>query len=189
MCFKPPSYQNLYTTKLMYNFFRFKNEIQKSQLIFLRKTQGFLCSNYLVLCFERSLLTLLFVVIVVIFAILVVITIATIVVLIFFWFSSKMATSQFEFLKFQNTRISLIVPITSLISQNCQFGRLAINYSKSPNLHFRSIWSNVTHSPDNPVNVSIESRNVRKIGTVSSNRIYKMHEITLTQVILTHCTL
>ena len=48
-------------------------------------------------------------------AILVVITIATIVVLIFFWFSSKKwrflpflrsATSQFDFLKFQNTRIS-----------------------------------------------------------------------------------
>ena len=42
-------------------------------------------------------------------AILVVITIATIVVVIFFCFSSKMAVfavSQFEFLKFQNTRIS-----------------------------------------------------------------------------------
>ena len=47
-------------------------------------------------------------------ATLVVITIATIVVLIFFWFLSKWwflpflrsATSQFEFLKFQNTRTS-----------------------------------------------------------------------------------
>ena len=92
-------------------------------------------------------------------AILVVITIATIVVLIFFRFSSKMAVfcvSQkcdfsvriFKVSKYQNVltfTVWLIVPITSLISQNCQFGRLAANYSKSPNLLFRSFWSNVTN--------------------------------------------
>ena len=75
-------------------------------------------------------------------AILLVITIATIVVLIFFWFSSKMAVfavSQkcdfsvrvFKISKYQNIltfTVSLIVPITSLISQNSQFGRLAANY-------------------------------------------------------------
>ena len=50
-----------------------------------------------------------------------------------------------------------------------------------------SILADVTYSPDSPVNVPIESRNVRKIGTVSSNRIYKMHEITFIRVISTHC--
>ena len=40
---------------------------------------------------------------------------------------------------------------------------------------------------DSPVNVLIESRSLRQNGTVSSNRIYKMHKITLIHVISTHC--
>ena len=77
-------------------------------------------------------------------------------------------------LKYQNILafpIRSIVRITQLILQNCQFGRLAAN---NPKLHFRPFWSNITYSPDSPVNVPIESRNVRKNGTVPSNRIYKM---------------
>ena len=79
-----------------------------------------------------------------IFDFFVVIFIATIVVLIFFWFSSKMAVfgiSQkchfsvriFKISKYQKIltfTVLLIDPITSLSSQNCQFGRLAANYSK-----------------------------------------------------------
>ena len=67
-----------------------------------------------------------------------------------------------------------IVPITLLFPQNRQFGRFTAKTSNMLNLRFDTFWSNVTYSPDSPVNVLIESRNVRKIGTVSSNRIYKM---------------
>ena len=55
----------------------------------------------------------------------------------------------FKITKYQNIltfTVWRIVPITSLISQNCQFGRLVANYSKSPNLHFCSFWSNVISS-------------------------------------------
>ena len=71
---------------------------------------------------------------------------------------------NFQNLKYQNILafpIRSIVRITPLILQNCQFGRLAAN---NPKLQFRPFWSNVTHSPDSPVNVPIESRNVRKNG-------------------------
>ena len=115
-----------------------------------------------------------------------------------FGFSAKMAVSdvsqkydiilqKFKNLKHQNIlafTVWLIVPITLLILQNCLFGRLAAKISI---LHFRPFCSNVTYSPDSPVNVPNESRKVRKIGTVSSNRIYKMHEIIFIRVISTHC--
>ena len=99
--------------------------------------------------------------------------------------------------KFKNLRdqnilaftVWLIVPIPLLFLQNRQFGRLAAKISNLLNLHFGAFWSNVTYSPDSPVNVLIESRNVSKIGTVSSKRIYKMHEITFIRVISTHCRL
>ena len=116
-------------------------------------------------------------------------------------FSAKMAVSdvsqkydvilrKFKNLKHQNIlafTVRPIVPITLLFLQNCQFGRFAAKNSKLLRLHFGPFWSNVTYSPDSPVNVLIESRNVRKIGTVLSNRIYKMHEITFIHVISTHC--
>ena len=101
-------------------------------------------------------------------------------------------TSQFEFeiLKYQNIlalTVWPIVPITFLILNNHQSGRLAAKNSNSAEIAFFTFWSNVTHSPDSPANVLIESRNVRKMVTVSSNRIYKMHEITFTHVTSTHC--
>ena len=125
-------------------------------------------------------------------------TVVVVVVVFFSGFLAKMTNSDvsqkydvilrnFKNLKHQNIlafTVWLIVPITLLILQNCQFGRLAVKIS---GLHFRPFWSNVTYSPDSPVNVPIESRNVRKIGTVSSNIIYKMHEITFIRVISTHC--
>ena len=79
-----------------------------------------------------------------------------------------------------------IVRITLLFLHNRQFGSFAAKNSKLLRLHFGPFWSNVTYSPDSPVNVLIESRNVCEIGTVSSNRIYKMHEITFIRVISTH---
>ena len=69
---------------------------------------------------------------------------------------------NFKNLKYQNIlafTIRSIVRITPLTLQNCQFGRLAANNTK---LHFRPLWSNVTYSPDSPVNFPIESGNVRK---------------------------
>ena len=80
-----------------------------------------------------------------------------------------------------------IVQITFLILNNHQSGRLAAKISNSAEIAFWPFWSNVTYSPDSPVNVLIESRNVRKIDTVSSNRICKMHEITFIHVTSTHC--
>ena len=61
-----------------------------------------------------------------------------------------------------------------------------IDKNLNTKLPFRTFWSNVTYSPDNPVNVLIESRSLHQYGTVSSNRIYKMHETTLIHVISTH---
>ena len=116
-------------------------------------------------------------------------------------FSAKMAVSDvsqkydviiriFKILKYQNIlalTVWPIVPITFLILNNHQSGRLAAKNSNSAEIAFFTFWSNVTYSPDSPVNVLIESRNVRKIDTVSSNRIYKMHEITFIHVTSTHC--
>ena len=98
----------------------------------------------------------------------------------------------FEILKYQNIPVLTvwpIVPITFLILNNHQSGRLAAKNSNSAEITFFTFWSNVTYSPDSPVNVLIESRNIesRKIDTVSSNRIYKMHEITFIYVTSTHC--
>ena len=96
----------------------------------------------------------------------------------------------FEILKYQNIPVLTvwpIVPITFLILNNHQSGRLAAKNSNSAEIAFFTFWPNVTYSPDSPVNVLIESRNVRKIDTVSSNRIYKMHEITFIYVTSTHC--
>ena len=123
------------------------------------------------------------------------------VVLFFFLVLAKMAVSDvsqkydviiriFEILKYQNIPVLTvwpIVPITFLILNNHQSGRLAAKNSNSAEIAFFTFWSNVTYSPDSPVNVLIESRNVRKMVTVSSNRIYKMHEITLIHVTSTHC--
>ena len=131
----------------------------------------------------------------------VVITIATNVVVFFFDFLAKMAVSDvsqnydvilrnFKISNYQNIlalTVWPIVPITLLFPQNRQFGRFTAKISNMLNLHFDPFWSNVTYSPDSPVNVLIESRNVRKIATVSSNRIYKMHEITFIRVTSTHC--
>ena len=131
----------------------------------------------------------------------VVFAIATNVVVFFFQFSAKMAISDvsqkydvilrnFKNLKHRNILVFTvwsIVPITLSFLQNRQFGRFAVKNSKMPNLHFCQFWSNVTYSPDSPVNVLIESRNVRETGTVSSNRIYKMHDITFIHVTSTHC--
>ena len=39
------------------------------------------------------------------------------------------------------------------------------------NRHFGPFWSNVTYSPDSPVNVLNESRNVRKIGSVIEQKL------------------
>ena len=96
----------------------------------------------------------------------------------------------FEILKYQNIPVLTvwpIVPITFLILNNHQSGRLAAKNSNSAEIAFFTFWSNVTYSPDSPVKVLIESRNVSKIDTVSSNRIYKMHEITFIYVTSTHC--
>ena len=96
----------------------------------------------------------------------------------------------FKILKYQNIlalTVWPIVPITFLILNNHQSGRLAAKISNSAEIAFFTFWSNVTYSPDSPVNVLIESRNVRKMVTVSSNRIYKMHEITFIHVTSTHC--
>ena len=123
------------------------------------------------------------------------------VVLFFFLVFAKIAVSDFsqkydviirifEILKHQNIlalTVWPIVPITFLILHNHQPGRLAAKNSNSAEIAFFTFWSNVTYSPDSPVNVFIESRNVRKIDTVSSNRIYKMHEITFIYVTSTHC--
>ena len=103
----------------------------------------------------------------------------------FFNFSAKMAVSDvsqkydfilriFKISKHQNIlalTVWPIVPITLLFPQNRQFGRFTAKISNMLNLHFDPFWSNVTYSPDTPVNVLIESRNIRKIGTVSSYRI------------------
>ena len=133
------------------------------------------------------------------FLFLVVVFLATIVVVVFlFYFSSKngrfvvsrkydVIIRNLKKLKYQNIlafTVCLIVQITSLIHQNCQFSRkAAINL----NLHFCPFWSKVTHSPDSSVNVPIESRSLRKNGTVPSNRIYEMNEITFIHAISTHC--
>ena len=96
----------------------------------------------------------------------------------------------YKILKHQNIlalTVWPIVPITFLILNNHQSGRLAAKNSNSAEIAFFTFWSNVTYSPDSPVNVLIESRNVRKMVTVSSNRIYKMHEITFIHVTTTHC--
>ena len=96
----------------------------------------------------------------------------------------------FEILKYQNIlalTVWPIVPITFLVRNNHQSGRLAAKNSNSAEIAFWLFWSNVTYSPDSPVNVLIESHNVRKMVTVSSNRIYKMHEITFIHVTSTHC--
>ena len=96
----------------------------------------------------------------------------------------------FKILKYPNIlalTVWPIVPITFLILNNHQSGRLAAKNSNSAEIAFFTFWSNVTYSPDSPVNVLIESRNVRKMVTVSSNRIYKMHEITFIHVTSTHC--
>ena len=74
-----------------------------------------------------------------------------------------------------------------LVLKNHQSGRLTAKIPNSAEIAFWPFWSNVTYSPDSPVNVLIESRNVRKMVTVSSNRIYKMHEITFIHVTSTHC--
>ena len=90
----------------------------------------------------------------------------------------------FEILKYQNIpalTVWPIVPITFLVLNNHQSGRLAAKNSNSAEIAFFTFWSSVTYSPDSPVNVLIESRNVRKIDTVSSNRFYKMHEITFVE--------
>ena len=58
--------------------------------------------------------------------------------------------------------------------------------SKTPRI-LAQFWSNVTYSPDNPVNVFIETRGIHQNGTVPSNRFYKMHEITFIHVTSTHC--
>ena len=99
-------------------------------------------------------------------------------------------TSSLRILKYQNIlalTVWPIVPITFLILNNHQSGRLAAKNSNSAEIAFFTFWSNVTYSPDSPVNVLIESRNVRKIDTVSSNRTYKMHEITFIYVTSIHC--
>ena len=96
----------------------------------------------------------------------------------------------FEILKYQNIlalTVWPIVPITFLVRNNHQSGRLAAKNSNSAEIAFWPFWSNVTYSPDSPVNVLIESHNVRKMVTVSLNRIYKMHEITLIHITSTHC--
>ena len=122
-------------------------------------------------------------------------------ILFFFLVLAKMAVSDvsqkydviiriFKYLKYQNIpalTVWPIVPITFLILNNHQSGRLAAKISNSAEIAFFTFWSNVTYSPDSPVNVLIESRNVRKMVTVSSNRIYKMHEITFIHVTSTHC--
>ena len=97
---------------------------------------------------------------------------------------------NFKMLKYQNIQaltVWSIVPIMFSILNNHQFGRLAAKNSNSAEIAFFTFWSNVTYSPDSPVNVLIESRNVRKMVTVSSNRIYKMHETTFIHVTSTHC--
>ena len=123
------------------------------------------------------------------------------VVLFFFLVLAKMAVSDvsqkydviiriFEILKYQNIpalTVWPIVPITFLVLNNHQSGRLAAKNSDSAEIAFFTFWSNVTYSPDSPVNVLIESRNIRKMVTVSSNRIYKMHETTFIHVTSTHC--
>ena len=103
-------------------------------------------------------------------------------------FSAKMAVSDvsqkqdvilrfFENLEHQNIlhfTVWPIVPITLLFLINRQFGRFAAKNSNLLDLYFGPFWSNVTYSLDSPVNVLIKSRNVPKIGTVSSNRIYNL---------------
>ena len=93
---------------------------------------------------------------------------------------------KFKNLKHQNISVFtvwLIVPIKLLILQNHEFGRFAV---KKLETAFCPFWSNVTYSPDSPFDVAIEYRNVRKIDTVSSNRNYKLNEITFIRVISTH---
>ena len=36
-------------------------------------------------------------------------------------------------------------------------------------MHFRTFWSNATHSPDSPVNVLIETRSLHQNGTIVDN--------------------
>ena len=92
-----------------------------------------------------------------------------------------------EFPNLSAFTICPIVRITFLFLLNRQFGRFAAKNLKSRNLHFDTFCSNVTYSPDSPVNVLIEPRNVRKIGTLSSNKVYKTLETTFIHVISTHC--
>ena len=140
----------------------------------------------------------LFLVVISIATIVVVVSTATIFVVFFsliFLQNGRFRLSQecdviirnFKNLKYQNIltfTVCLIVQITSLICQNCQLSRSAANNSKWP---FCQFWSNITYSPDIPVNDPIESRSLRKNGTVPSNRIYKMHEITFIHALSTHC--
>ena len=101
---------------------------------------------------------------------------------------------QNEFLKFI---LSLQIDFSSN-SSKCTISR--VNLSKLVNFPLgchnkKSIlpcilapfWWKVTYSPDSPANVLIESRGIHQIGTVPSNRIYKMHEITFIYITSTHC--
>ena len=69
----------------------------------------------------------------------------------------------FKILKYPNIlalTVWPIVPITFLILNNHQSGRLAAKNSNSAEIAFFTFWSNVTYSPDSPVNVLIESHYV-----------------------------
>ena len=45
-----------------------------------------------------------------------------------------------------------------------------IDKTSNAKLHFRTVWSNATYSPDSPVNILIESRSIYQTGTVPSKR-------------------
>ena len=69
----------------------------------------------------------------------------------------------FKILKYPNIlalTVWPIVPITFLILNNHQSGRLAAKNSNSAEIAFFTFWSTVRYSPDSPVNVLIESHYV-----------------------------
>ena len=83
---------------------------------------------------------------------------------------------KFKNLKHRNIlafTVWLIVPITLLILQNCEFGRLA---AKISNLHFRPFSSNVTFSDYEKLGVE---GNVRSISDGQSNFLYSTKTIVI----------
>ena len=92
----------------------------------------------------------------------------------------------FEHLKYQNIpalTVWPIVPITFLILNNHQSGRLT---AKKFEVCIDCIFHILVECHILP-GQSRQCPHCRKIGTVSSNRIYKMHVITFIHVTSTHC--